>query len=120
MRTREVKLCRAFTQTTVDEDGRPVRDPRSSSYLATFAPAAEFGTLMAAEARRRSAERAHRLCHPRRRRGLDLESGRHFPAATQIAGLYHAREHPMGCQRALGRDLAAATQPDRSGLTPGI
>ena len=119
-RTREVKLVCVFSQATVDENGYPVRDPGSSSYLATFAPAAGFGTLMAAEARRRSAERAHRLCHPRRRRGLDLESGRHFPAATQIAGLYHAREHPMGCQRALGRDLAAATQPDSSGLTPGI
>ena len=51
-RTREVKLCCAFTQTRVDEDGYPIRDPDSSSYLATFAPAAEFGTLMAAEARR--------------------------------------------------------------------
>ena len=29
---------RVFTQTTVDEDGYPVRDPDSSSYLATFAP----------------------------------------------------------------------------------
>jgi hypothetical protein len=54
-RTREVKLCCAFTQTTLDAGGRPVRDPGSSSYLATFAPAAPFGTLMAAEARRRGA-----------------------------------------------------------------
>jgi hypothetical protein len=53
--TREVKLCCCFTQTSVDEDGWPVRDPHSSSYLATFAPAAGFGTLMAAEARRRGA-----------------------------------------------------------------
>ena len=51
-RTREVKLACAFTQTRVDEDGYPIRDPDSSSYLATFAPAAEFGTLMAAEGRR--------------------------------------------------------------------
>ncbi len=45
-----------FTQTSLDEDGRPVRDPASSSYVATFAPAAAFGTLMAAEARRRGAD----------------------------------------------------------------
>ena len=43
-RTREVKLACVFTQTTVDEDGYPVRDPGSSSYLATFEPAAGFGS----------------------------------------------------------------------------
>src|SRR5258708_39406130 len=52
---REVKLCCCFTQTSRGEDGRPVRDPASSSYLAAFAPAAGLGTLMAAEARRRDA-----------------------------------------------------------------
>ena len=60
-RTREVKLCCCFTQTSLDEDGRPVRDPASSSYLATFAPAAGFGTLMAAEARRRGADHIRQL-----------------------------------------------------------
>ena len=42
-RTREVKLACVFTQTRVDDDGYPVRDPDSSSYLATFEPAAPFG-----------------------------------------------------------------------------
>ncbi|MGH3222661.1 MAG: ISKra4-like element ISDesp4 family transposase, partial [Streptosporangiaceae bacterium] len=93
-RTREAKLCCAFTQTTLDEDGRPVRDPRSSSYLATFAPAAGFGTLMAAEARRRGAGHVRQL--------TVLGDGavwiwnlasQHFPEATQIVDLFHAREH---------------------------
>ncbi len=93
-RTREVKMAAAFTQTTIDDDGYPVRDPGSSSYLATFAPAAGFGILMAAEARRRGAGRIRQL--------TILGDGapwiwnlatRHFPAATQIADLYHAREH---------------------------
>ena len=93
-RTREVKLACAFTQTRVDEDGYPIRDPDSSSYLATFAPAAEFGTLMAAEARRRGAghvrqltilgDGAHWIWH---------QASQHFPEATQIVDLYHAREH---------------------------
>jgi hypothetical protein len=92
--TREVKLCCCFTQTTTDEDGRPVRDPASSSYLATFAPAAGFGTLMAAEARRRGAAHIRQL--------VILGDGahwiwnlatHHFPEATQIVDLYHAREH---------------------------
>ena len=60
-RTREVKLAALFTQTTLDDDGRPVRDPGSSSYLATFAPAAEFGPLVAAEARRRGADHIRQL-----------------------------------------------------------
>jgi hypothetical protein len=92
--TREVKLCCVFTQASLDEKGRPVRDPCSSSYLATFAPAAGFGTLMAAEARRRGAGRIRQL--------VFLGDGavwiwnlatRHFPEATQIVDLYHAREH---------------------------
>lgn len=93
-RTREVKLCCVFTQTSLDGKGRPVRDPHSSSYLATFEPAAPFGTLMAAEARRRGASRIRQL--------VFLGDGavwiwnlatRHFPEATQIVDLYHAREH---------------------------
>jgi hypothetical protein len=92
--TREVKLCCCFTQTSIDEKGRPVRDPRSSSYLVTFAPAAQFGVLMAAEARRRGAGHIRQL--------VFLGDGaawiwnlaaKHFPAATQIVDLYHAREH---------------------------
>jgi hypothetical protein len=92
--TREVKLCCVFTQTTTDADGWPVRDPHSSSYLATFAPAAEFGTLMAAEARRRGAGHVRQL--------VVLGDGapwiwnlasRHHPEATAIVDLYHARQH---------------------------
>ena len=93
-RTREVKLACVFTQTRVDEDGYPVRDPGSSSYLATFAPAAGFGVLMAAEARRRGAGHVRQL--------TILGDGavwiwnlasQHFPEATQIVDLFHAREH---------------------------
>jgi hypothetical protein len=92
--TREVKLACLFTQTSLDERSRPVRDPASSSYLITFEPAAQFGVLMAAEARRRGAQRIRQL--------VFLGDGaawiwnlatRHFPEATQIVDLYHAREH---------------------------
>jgi hypothetical protein len=93
-RTREVKLACLFTQTSTDDDGRPVRDPRSCSYLATFAPAARFGQLMHAEALRRGA--------PHIRQTVVLGDGAVWiwnladellPAATQIVDLYHAREH---------------------------
>jgi hypothetical protein len=105
-RTREVKLACVFTQTEVDQDGYPVRDPGSSTYLATFEPAARFGELMAAEARIRGARDVRQL--------TILGDGaywiwnlasEHFPEATQIVDLYHAREH----LHELGKMLAFMT-----------
>ena len=93
-RTREVKLACLFTQTTVDEQGRPIRDPDSTSYLGSFAPAAEFATLVHAEARRRGADHIRQL--------VVLGDGAPWiwnlatailPEATPIVDLYHAREH---------------------------
>ena len=85
--TREAKLCCAFTQTTTDDDGRPVRDPGSSSYLATFAPAAGFGILMAAEACRRGAGHIRQLVIPGDGAAWIWNlASQHFPQATQIAG----------------------------------
>jgi hypothetical protein len=92
--TREVKLCCCFTQTTTDDDGYPVRDPHSSSYLATFAPAAPFGTLMAAEARRRGAAHVRQLIVPGDGAAWIWNlATRQLPEATAVVDLYHAREH---------------------------
>jgi hypothetical protein len=92
--TREVKLACLFTQTTLTEDGHPIRDHASSSYLATFEPAGRFSQLVDAEARRRGSEHIRQL--------VILGDGavwiwniadELFPAATQIVDIYHAREH---------------------------
>ena len=100
-------MAAAFTQTTVDQDGWPVRDPGSSSYLATLAAAPAFGILMAAEARRRGAGHIRQL--------TILGDGaawiwnlaaQHFPAATQIVDLFHAREHVHDLANLAGRLLA--------------
>ena len=94
LHTREVKMAVAFTQTRLSGEGRPVRDPASSSYVATFAPAPGFGVLMAAEARRRGAAQIRQM--------VIIGDGaawiwnlatQHFPEATQVVDLYHAREH---------------------------
>ena len=45
-RTREVKLAVYFTQDKLDDNGYPVRDPGSSSYIATFEPASVFAGLV--------------------------------------------------------------------------
>lgn len=93
-RTREVKLACLFTQTRLDEHGRPVRDPDSTSYLGSFAPVEQFAPLVAAEARRRGADHIRQL--------VVLGDGApwiwnlataNWPEATPIVDIYHAREH---------------------------
>jgi hypothetical protein len=93
-RTREAKLGCVFTQTRVDESGRPVRDETSTTYVGAIEPAAEFGWRIYGEAARRGLRRAAQV--------IILGDGapwvwgiadEHFPGATQIVDLYHAREH---------------------------
>ncbi|HEX8005507.1 MAG TPA: ISKra4 family transposase [Trebonia sp.] len=93
-RTREVKLGVFFTQDQVDDDGYPVRDPGSASYIATFEPAAAFGDMVKAEGIRRGADHVRQL--------TILGDGAawiwgiassKFPEATQVVDLFHAREH---------------------------
>ncbi len=93
-RTREAKLAVFFTQDKLDEDGYPVRDRDSSSYLATFEPAHVFAGLVEAEGIRRGAHHVRQV--------TILGDGAawiwniataKFPAATQVVDLFHAREH---------------------------
>ena len=60
-RTREVKMAVFFTQDKLDAKGYPVRDRASSSYIATFEPAATFGGLVKAEGIRRGADHVRQL-----------------------------------------------------------
>lgn len=92
--TREVKLGCVFTQTGVDEDGRPVRDQDSTSYVAAIEPAEKFGLRLYSEAWRRGWSRANKK--------VVIGDGavwiwnlaeQHFPGAIQIVDLYHARQH---------------------------
>jgi hypothetical protein len=91
--TREVKLGCVFTQAGVDEQGRPVRDPASTSYTGAIETAEEFGRRLYMEADRRGASRARQV--------MVLGDGaswiwnlvqEHFPAALQIVDVYHARQ----------------------------
>lgn len=93
-RTREVKLGCVFTQTRLDEKGRPVRDEHSSSYVGAIESSVDFGHRIHAEATRRGLNRA--------REKIVITDGaaynksivaEHFSDATFILDLYHAREH---------------------------
>jgi hypothetical protein len=93
-KTREAKLGCVFTQTGLDQKGRPVRDEASTSYVGAIETAEEFGRRIFTEAIRRGSRRAEQM--------IILGDGahwiwnladEHFPGAIQIVDLYHAREH---------------------------
>jgi hypothetical protein len=93
-RTREVKLGCVFTQTRVDEQGRPVREEASTSYVAAIEGAEDFGLRLYTEAWNRGWSRAAKK--------VVLGDGavwiwnladQHFANAIQIVDLYHARQH---------------------------
>jgi hypothetical protein len=75
-RTREVRLGCVFTQTATDKDGRPIRDPDSTTYVAAIETAEEFGLRLYTDAWRRGWSEARQEGRARRRRDLDLEPQR--------------------------------------------
>jgi len=101
-KTREAKLGCVFTQTATDEEGRPVRDPDSTTFVGAIEPAEAFGWRMYGEARRRGLARARKV--------VILGDGAewiknlaemHFPFAVSIIDLYHARQHVADLCRTL-------------------
>lgn len=101
-KTKEVKLGCVFTQTTVDKEGRPVRDEESTSYVGAIETAEEFAERIYGEAKRRGLDRAQRV--------VILGDGavwiwniadECFPDAIQIVDLYHAREYYWKVARAV-------------------
>ena len=101
-RTREVKLAVFFTQDKLDDKGYPVRDPGSSSYIATFEPAGTFAGLVKAEGIRRGADHVRQLTILGDGAAWiwNIASSK-FPEATQIVDLFHAREHLNSLTRSL-------------------
>ncbi len=92
--TREGKLGCVFTQTTTDDQGRPVRDEESTTYTGAIESAAEFPQRIYTEAHQRGWSRAQiqvvmgdgadwiwNICQEQ------------FPGAVAIVDLYHARQH---------------------------
>ena len=93
-RTREIKLGRFFTVSRLDDDGRPVMDPGSSTYVATFDGKDALAELVEAEYLRRGGEHFRQV--------VALGDGAAwiwtmaealYPHATHIVDIYHAREH---------------------------
>jgi hypothetical protein len=105
-KTREVKLGAIFTQTKTDEEGLPVRDHASTTYVGGFENAPEFGARILAEARRRGLGLAAKLVFIGDGAAWIWELARvNFPAALLILDLYHALErlHEL-CAELYGQD----------------
>ncbi len=93
-RTRECKLGCVFTQTSVDKEGWPIRDPDSTTYVGAIETAEEFGFRIYTEAWRRGWEWATlKVVIGDGAVWIWNQADQHFPGAIQIVDLYHAREH---------------------------
>ncbi len=93
-RTREIKLARFFTVSKTGEDGNPVMDPGSSSYVATFDGKNALAELVEAEYLRRGGEHFRQVVAIGDGAAWIWTMGEAlYPHATHITDIYHAREH---------------------------
>ena len=93
-KTRPVYLGCVFTQHKQDDEGHPMRDHDSTTYVATLGTVEEFWLILRQEARRRGSGTAGKIILL-----LDGASGLanqgriNFPGGLQIVDFYHAMEH---------------------------
>ena len=93
-KTREVKLGCVFSQTKTDEEGRPLRDHESTSYVATIESVESFAPLLRDEARRRGIGKARTIAFIGDGSAWIWELARtHFPLAILILDFYHMMEY---------------------------
>jgi hypothetical protein len=93
-KTRQAYLGCVFTQHKTDEEGHPVRDHESTTYVSSFSRIEEFGPCLRQEAIRRGLALALQVVLLiDGAEGLANMGALCFPRATQIVDFYHALEH---------------------------
>ena len=108
-KTREVKLAAFFTQATTDADGQPVRDPQSTTYLASFACSEQFGVQALQAARQRGMAQASQVIYLGDGAAWVWEIARTcFAQAEQILDYYHASQHVVALAKAIYPDPGVA------------
>jgi hypothetical protein len=108
-KTREVKLAALFTQTTVDEENQPVRDPNSTTYVGSFVSSDAFGQLVRQAALERGMAQAGQVIFVGDGAAWVWEIARTcFPQAEQILDYYHASEHVTHLAKAVYSDAGTA------------
>ena len=107
---REVKLGCVFTQLRTTQGEPPLRDPDSTTYVASFGEASDFGGLIRKEAQLRGLAHAQKVVVLGDGAPWIWEVARvNFPGATCILDLYHAYEHV--------NEIAAIAYPNESPKT---
>jgi hypothetical protein len=108
-RTREVKLAAFFTQTLTDSEGHPLRDPDSTTYLASFVCSDQFGPLARRAALQRGMAQASQLIYLGDGAAWVWEIARTcFASAIQILDYYHASQHVIALAKAVHTDAGSA------------
>ncbi|MDR2728793.1 MAG: ISKra4 family transposase [Chitinispirillales bacterium] len=106
-KTREMKTGCIFTQSGLNDDGKPVRDEESTTYFSQIAQAEDFGKLLYSEAVKYGVDYAKQV--------VVIGDGAkwiwnlandNFPNAIQIIDLYHAKEHVFDLLRFIISDTA--------------
>ncbi len=93
-KTRQVYLGCVFTQHQTDEEGHPVRDHESTTYVSSFKPIGDFGPLLRQEALRRGLGNAGQVVLLiDGAAGLENMGRDCFKDCVQIVDFYHALEH---------------------------
>jgi hypothetical protein len=104
-KTREMKTGCIFTQSGLDEKGKPVRDTGSTTYFSQIGSLEGFGQLLYSEAVKRGVDYAGKVVvigdGAKWIWGLAKDN---FPYATQIVDLYHAKEHVFDVLRTIISD----------------
>ena len=105
-KTRQVYLGCVFTQHRVDEEGHPIRDWESTTYVSSFKSIDEFGPLLRQEAIRRGMGNAAKVVLLiDGAAGLEKMGRLNFKDCVQIVDFYHAMEHAGQVLQALiGKD----------------
>lgn len=93
-KTRQAYLGCVFTQHRVDEEGQPVRDWESTSYVSSFKSIDQFGPILRQEAFRRGLGTAAQVVVLiDGANGLANMAKLNFSGCVQIVDFYHAMQH---------------------------
>ncbi len=113
-RTRQVYLGCVFTQHQLDDEGQPLRDYASTTYVASFDAVDDFGIWLRREARRRGLGGAQEtVLLIDGASGLEKLGQDYFPGSVQIVDFYHGREHLEEVLALLWRKTTPAYQRQR-------
>jgi Uncharacterised protein family (UPF0236) len=105
-KTRQAYLGCVFTQHKRDDQGHPIRDHQSTTYISSFDTVEDFWLILRKEARRRGSATAGKIVLLiDGAAGLANHGRINFPDCLQIVDFYHALEHLKELWEALrGKD----------------